>query len=143
MSDTNTYTGTQASGLAARMRAKLAAETSGVTKPEMSAKPTIEAAKEARRVYPEMPDEFYACEPSMLSYHFEDIDRKPIPNEFGWRVIKYLKPSCVHDGRPIIPHTEVNPILAQHSRDELTQILKNNDDAWVPAAVKAKKSMAP
>lgn len=160
MDNVDEYSGTQASGLVARMRAKVAvrAETTATNDKPANGDPdsqagfkVIAAPSELPGVdkprelasYPAMPDEFYAGDANMFTYHFEDKNRLPIPNEMGWRVIKYLKPNCVQAGRPVIPHTDVNPILAQHSRDELAHILKINDDAWVPIPARPKKSPAP
>lgn len=90
--------------------------------------------------YPVMPDEFFAGDPSMFSYHFEDINKLPIPNEFGWRVVRYLRSNNIQIGHLIIPHDEVKSILATHDRNELASILKANDTPWVPFIKKNTKA---
>ena len=89
-----------------------------------------------------LPDEFFAVENHIsYSYRFVDKDGLPMPNEFGYRVIKYLKTSCIQNGRAVIPHSDVNPILVEYSRDELAAILKSNGDPWIPlVSKKVKKS---
>lgn len=77
-------------------------------------------------------DAFFAAESNYsFSYHFVDKNGKLIPNEFGYRVIKLLK-NCVQQGRAFIPHSDVNPILAQHTREDLAQMLEDNGMAWTP-----------
>ncbi|PIZ26966.1 MAG: hypothetical protein COY46_02265 [Chloroflexi bacterium CG_4_10_14_0_8_um_filter_46_9] len=80
-----------------------------------------------------LPDEFFAVESHVsYSYRFVDKDGLPMPNEFGFRVIKYLKTSCVQNGRAVIPHSDVNPILVEYSRDELASLLVQHGDPWIP-----------
>jgi hypothetical protein len=87
-----------------------------------------------------MPDEFYAGEPYSFSYRFVDKNKNPIPNEFGYRVMKYLKPSCIQNSRAVVAHSDVNPVLIEFDRDELAQILRQNDDPWIPVVLKKSKN---
>lgn len=90
-----------------------------------------------------LPDEFFLTDCKYeLSYRFLDKDRKPISNAFGYRVIKYLVPECVANDRAIIAHTDVNPILELHSRDDLAALLKLHGDPWIPVVTKKPKTIA-
>jgi len=87
------------------------------------------------------PDEFFTTEIGQVgfSYRFVDKDGLPIPNEMGYRVMRYLKPSCVMHGRAAVSHDEVNHILVMYGRDELADILDANNDLWVPPDAKKVK----
>jgi len=87
------------------------------------------------------PDEFFTTEIGQVgfSYRFVDKDGLPIPNEMGYRVMRYLKPSCVMHGRAAVSHDEVNHILVMYGRDELADILDANNDLWVPPGAKKVK----
>lgn len=85
-------------------------------------------------------DEIFAMESnSSFSYHFVDRSGKLIPNSLGYRVIKYVKPACFKMGRVIIIHSDVTPLLAEYSREELVDLLAQNDDPWVPYIPKPQK----
>lgn len=87
-----------------------------------------------------LPDGFFDVEsPIYLSYRFVDMAGLPISNEFGYRVIKYIKTTCVQHGRASIPHDDVKVLLSQYSQYELAAILVANDDAWVPPVKKVPK----
>lgn len=82
-------------------------------------------------------DQFY------YSYHFCDKNSKRIPNEMGYRVIKYLKPSCIQSGRAVIDHTEVKAILSEHYREDLFDLMAQHDDPWIaPTEKQAKKKQS-
>jgi len=93
----------------------------------------------SEEIVEKLPDEFFAGEPYSFSYRFVDKNGKPMPNEFGYRVVRYLKTSCVQLGRAMISHSDVNPILAQYDRDELAGILKLHGVEWVPFVAKKVK----
>ena len=96
---------------------------------------------DSQNTHTPLPDDFFVMESGLVfSYRFADKEGKQIPNEFGYRVIKYLKPRCVHNGHAIIPHDEVKSILIDYGRDELAGILVSNGDAWIPPSSLKKKA---
>lgn len=90
------------------------------------------------------PEEFFESPAGAIgfSYRFIDRDGRPVPNEMGYRAMRYIKPSCVMHGRAVIAHTDVNPILAEYSRDEIADILEANDEPWKAAPTSSKKERA-
>lgn len=88
-----------------------------------------------------LPDEFYAAENYAFSYRFADKNGQPIPNEFGYRVMKYIKTTCVQNGRAVIAHSDVRPVLAEYERDVLAGLLNLHGEPWVPIVLKKGKAV--
>lgn len=88
-----------------------------------------------------LPDDFFAGESYSFTYRFIDKNGKPMPNEFGYRVVKYLKTSCAQQGKAMIFHSDVNPVLAQYDRDEMAAILKANGEEWIPFVSRKGKAV--